>query len=97
MSPITFTGLTKKFIWIFPYHIMQKLEWTFWPTQCSVVIIDFITWFSLQAITFGGWGTFLSSLLPSLGTVAVLGTYIGATRQAAIISRLAVVYRGLKF
>lgn len=75
MSPITFTGLTKKFIWIFPYHIMQKLEWTFWPTQCSVVIIDFITWFSLQAITFGGWGTFLSSLLPSLGTVAVLGTY----------------------
>ena len=75
MSPITFTGLTKKFIRIFPYYIMQKPEWTFWPTQCSVVIIDFITWFSLQAITFGGWGTFLSSLLPSLGTVAVLGTY----------------------
>lgn len=42
-------------------------------------------------------GACLSSLLPSLGTVAVLGTYIGATRQAAIISRLAVVYRGLKF
>ena len=27
------TGLAKKFIEVFPLHHMEKLEWTFWPTQ----------------------------------------------------------------
>ena len=98
MSPITFTGLTKKFIWIFPYHLMQKPEWTFWPTQCFVVTIDFIIWFSLKAITFERQGDL------SVVTVAFFRhsgsawyIYIGATCQAGIISRLAMVYRSLKF
>ena len=25
--------LTKRFVWVFPYHLMEKPKQTFWPTQ----------------------------------------------------------------
>ena len=25
--------LAKKYVWVFPYCLMEKPEWTFWPTQ----------------------------------------------------------------
>ena len=28
-----YIGLTKKFVWVFMYHVMQKKKWTFCPTQ----------------------------------------------------------------
>ena len=31
--------LAKKFIWVFPYYLMDKLKPTFWPTQCFLFLV----------------------------------------------------------
>lgn len=35
------TGLAKKFIRVFPLHLMEKPGWTFWLTQCILVVISY--------------------------------------------------------
>ena len=34
MNICSCTGLAKKFIWIFPHHLVERLKRTFWLTQC---------------------------------------------------------------
>ena len=29
----SYIGLAKQFLWVFPWHFLEKLEGTFWPTQ----------------------------------------------------------------
>ena len=33
-------GLAKKFIWVFSYYLMDKLEPTFWPTQYFLFLVS---------------------------------------------------------
>lgn len=30
------TGLAKIFVWVFPWDIIERAKWTFWPTQHNV-------------------------------------------------------------
>ena len=32
--------MAKKFIWVFPYYLMDKLKPTFWPTQCFLFLVS---------------------------------------------------------
>ena len=38
---VLYTGLVKKFVWVFPYHLTGKSRWAFWPIQ-------YIQWIIIQ-------------------------------------------------
>lgn len=77
---------------------MENPEQTLWPTQCFVVTTAFITWFSPKAITFGRQGdTSVVTVAFFRDSGSAWDIYIGATRQAGIISGPSMVYRSLKF
>ena len=40
--------MVKKFIWVFPDHLPERYEWTFWPTQYFKSFLGQAPWYDLR-------------------------------------------------